>query len=68
MKYDLEYTVKATDVGMTVRGVARRRLGVSQRLMRKIANAGAGDGDSALCGGVFINGRPARFVDRVGEG
>jgi 23S rRNA pseudouridine1911/1915/1917 synthase len=68
MRYDLEYTVKATDVGMTARGIARGRLGVSRRLMRKIASAGVNDGDAAFRGGVFINGRPARFVDKVSEG
>jgi 23S rRNA pseudouridine1911/1915/1917 synthase len=68
MKYDLEYTVKAADAGMTARGVASRRLGVSKRLIRKIANAaGSGDGE-AFAGGVFIGGRPAFFTDRVQEG
>ncbi|MDR1495491.1 MAG: RluA family pseudouridine synthase [Clostridiales Family XIII bacterium] len=65
MKYDLEYRVKAGDAGMTVRGVLRSRLGVSRRLMSKIANAPDGD---ALSGGVFIGGLPARFIDRVREG
>ncbi|MDR1292622.1 MAG: RluA family pseudouridine synthase [Clostridiales Family XIII bacterium] len=68
MRYDLEYSVKGTDAGMTARGVARGRLGVSRRLMRRIANGSEDGGDSAFCGGVFINGRPARFVDRVAVG
>jgi 23S rRNA pseudouridine1911/1915/1917 synthase len=68
MKYDLEYTVRDADAGMTARGIARGRLGVSRRLMRRIANADESEGDGAFCGGVFINGRPARFVDRVTEG
>jgi 23S rRNA pseudouridine1911/1915/1917 synthase len=67
MKYDLEYTVKHTDDGMTARGVLRKRLGVSQRLVRKISNAPAQEGGS-FTGGIQINGRPALFVDRVKEG
>jgi 23S rRNA pseudouridine1911/1915/1917 synthase len=66
MKYDLEYRVKASDAGMTARGIARARLGMSRRLIRRITNAG-GD-DAAILGGVFIDGRPARFADRVEEG
>ncbi|MDR0519973.1 MAG: RluA family pseudouridine synthase, partial [Clostridiales Family XIII bacterium] len=72
MKYDLEYVISAADSGMTARGVLRKRLGVSQRLVRKIANAPSGgdaDGDGlAFSGGVFVNGRPALFKDRVSEG
>ncbi|MDR2162642.1 MAG: RluA family pseudouridine synthase [Clostridiales Family XIII bacterium] len=68
MKYDLEYTVKDSDAGMTARGVASRRLGVSRRLIRRIANAAVDYGGEASFGGVFIGGRPARFTDRVKPG
>jgi 23S rRNA pseudouridine1911/1915/1917 synthase len=68
MRYDLEYMVKASDAGMTAKGIARGRLGVSRRLMRRIASARISDSDAAFCGGVFINGQPARFVDKVREG
>jgi 23S rRNA pseudouridine1911/1915/1917 synthase len=67
MKHDLEYTATGADSGMTVRGVLRKRLGVSQRLIRKIANAPSGSGDG-FAGGVYVNGVPALFKDRVREG
>ncbi|MDR3225038.1 MAG: RluA family pseudouridine synthase [Clostridiales Family XIII bacterium] len=67
MKYDLEYTVKHTDDGMTARGVLRKRLGVSQRLIRKISNASVLN-DGFFVGGVYLNNRTALFIDRVKEG
>jgi 23S rRNA pseudouridine1911/1915/1917 synthase len=67
MRCDLEYVVSAADGDMTARGVLRSRLGVSRRLMRTIANARE-SGDSAFCGGVFVNGQPALFSDRVEVG
>jgi 23S rRNA pseudouridine1911/1915/1917 synthase len=66
-KYDLEYTVTPADAGMTVRGIASRRLHVSRRLIRRISGAFEG-GDGAFSGGVFLNGAPALFIDRVKEG
>jgi len=56
-------TVGADEDGMTARGVLRRAKGVSQRLVRKIAH-GDGEGTGAL----YINGRPARFRDKVRSG
>ncbi|MDR3363797.1 MAG: RluA family pseudouridine synthase, partial [Clostridiales Family XIII bacterium] len=56
-------TVAAEDEGMTARGVLRRARGVSQRLFRTIAH-----GEDAAGGGLFINGRPARFRDTVRAG
>jgi 23S rRNA pseudouridine1911/1915/1917 synthase len=50
---------------MTVRGVLRRRLAVSQRLVRKISNAAP---DDPWAGSVRLNGEPARFKDRVKKG
>lgn len=44
---------------MTVKGALRRRRGVSLRLIRRIANGN---------GAVFVNGEPARFVDRISSG
>jgi 23S rRNA pseudouridine1911/1915/1917 synthase len=67
MRYDLEYLVGAAEADMTARGVLRRRLGVSRRLIRTIANAGEREA-LAFSGGVFVNGRPALFADRVREG
>jgi len=48
---------------MTARGALRRAKGVSQRLVRKIAH-GEGEGAGAL----YINGRAARFRDKVKPG
>jgi 23S rRNA pseudouridine1911/1915/1917 synthase len=59
MKYDLTCKASPQEAGMTVKGVLRRRQGVSLRLIRHIAH---GDGD------VFVNGAPARFVDKVKAG
>jgi len=56
-------TVGADEDGTTARGVLRRARGVSQRLVRKIAH-GDGDGGGAL----FINGKAARFRDKVKAG
>ena len=56
-------SVKRSERGMTARGVLKRTKGVSQRLVRKIAN---GEGENA--GALYINGRPARFKDRVKSG
>jgi len=67
MKYDLEYMVKGADDGMTARGVLRKRLGVSQRLIRKISNAPAPE-DGSFTGEIRINDRPALFIDKVQEG
>jgi len=53
----------ADEDGMTARGVLRRAKGVSQRLVRKIAH-GEGEGAGAL----YINGRAARFRDKVKTG
>ena len=62
-KNSIHYIVETGDEGMTARGVLRRAKGVSQRLVRKIAQ-GAGEGAGAL----YINGQPARFRDKVREG
>ena len=59
----LYISVKRSERGMTARGVLKCTKGVSQRLVRKIAN---GEGENA--GALFINGRPARFKDRVKSG
>ena len=50
--------------GMTARGVLKNAKGVSQKLFRKIANNAGGEGSGAL----LINGRPARFRDKVKAG
>jgi len=55
--------VGADTGGMTARGALRRTKGVSQRLVRKIAH-GEGEGAGAL----YINGKPARFRDKVKAG
>jgi len=62
-KSSLWVTAGADDAGMTARGVLKHAKGVSQRLIRRIAN-GNGEGAGAL----FINGHPALFRDRVKEG
>jgi len=49
--------------GMTARGALKRSKGVSQRLVRTIVH-GEGEGAGAL----FINGREAKFNDRVQAG
>jgi 23S rRNA pseudouridine1911/1915/1917 synthase len=59
MKYDLEVTVDTADDGMTVGGLLRKRRGVSTRMVRKIKHNS---------GGVFVNGLPAMFKDRVNAG
>ena len=57
------FVVGPGEDGMTARGTLRRVRGVSQRLVRKIAH-GEGEGAGAL----YVNGRPARFNDRVKAG
>ena len=59
-KADISIKITADETGMTARGVLRRSRGVSQRLMRRIAN-GEGEGAGAL----YINGKEARFRDKV---
>ena len=59
----LVFYVRRSERGMTARGVLMRTKGVSQRLIGKIAHA-KGEDDGAL----YINGRPARFKDRVKSG
>ncbi|MDR2486771.1 MAG: RluA family pseudouridine synthase, partial [Clostridiales Family XIII bacterium] len=59
LRYDLSVAVLSEDAGMTVRGVLRKRLGVSTRLIRTMTQG---------AGGVFVNGAPARFRDVVGGG
>jgi len=56
-------TVGPEEDGMTARGALRRSKGVSQRLVRKVAN-GAGEGAGAL----YVNGEAARFRDMVKTG
>jgi 23S rRNA pseudouridine1911/1915/1917 synthase len=59
MKYDLICEAGREDAGMTVKGVLRRRCGLSFRLIRHIAH-----GDGAVC----LNGRSAKFIDTVSPG
>ena len=59
MKHDLEITVDNEDDGMTARGVLHKRRGVSTRLIRGISGGS---------GGIFVNGVPARFKDKVKTG
>jgi 23S rRNA pseudouridine1911/1915/1917 synthase len=58
-KYDLEVKVDLADDGMTVNGLLRKRRGVSTRMVRKIKHNS---------GGVFVNGSPAMFKDKVNAG
>ena len=60
---DISIIIEPGETGMTARGALRRSHGVSQRLIRKIANS---DGDGT--GSLYINGRLALFKDRVKEG
>ena len=53
----------AEEDGMTARGVLRRAQGISQRLIRKIIH-----GDGGKAGALYINGKEARFRDRVRPG
>lgn len=49
--------------GMTVRGVLRQKQDVSQRLIKKIIH-----GDSETTGALYLNGKTARFNERVKAG
>ncbi|MDR1796722.1 MAG: RluA family pseudouridine synthase [Clostridiales Family XIII bacterium] len=59
MTGDLRWVVAELQDGMTVRTVLRRSKGVSSRLMRKAIYD---------TGELFVNGSPARFVDKVRAG
>jgi 23S rRNA pseudouridine1911/1915/1917 synthase len=59
MRYDLICEAGRDEAGLTVRGVLRRQRGVSSRLMRRVVHGG---------GLVHLNGKPARFIDRVAAG
>ena len=49
--------------GMTVRGILRQKQDVSQRLIKKIIH-----GDSETTGALYLNGKAARFNERVKAG
>ena len=63
MKDGLSVTAGLAEDGMTARGVLVRAKGVSQRLIRKIKY---GEGETA--GALYVNGRTARFKDKVKAG
>ncbi|MDR1778163.1 MAG: RluA family pseudouridine synthase [Clostridiales Family XIII bacterium] len=71
MPYDLIYVATDLDAGMTVKGALRRAKGLSARQIRRIIGGTGVHGEKPEAGGeggVFLNDRPARFVDRVQAG
>lgn len=69
VKYDMLLSVCQEHDGMTVRTVLQRSSGLSSRLIRRMIHGNGVDGERfENAGGVFVNGQPSRFSDRVKAG
>jgi 23S rRNA pseudouridine1911/1915/1917 synthase len=71
LNYDLTCEVAEDECGMTLKGVLRRQKSVSTRLIRRIIHGAGVHGEQypqGHGGGVYLNGKEARFADKVTRG